>query len=114
MNNYIRLQNSRYGKWFNGKTLYRRMISSTAPKVTTDNTFVAKSHYWADKTVEDSIIEFAYLENSQNQRQPLPYTSNSGSTIKCFVNAENSIEIVTNSKAYSEVPVMFSILYTKK
>lgn len=100
------------GTWIDGKPLYRRVIETQAPVVTNDGTFSSSYNYISDN-IKNAFIEWSYLIDTDNQRMYLPYTTNGGYILKCFVNKDNSFTLTSNVKSFSEQPVVASILYTK-
>lgn len=100
------------GRWLNGKDLYRKVIITNAPAVATDGTYVSNNTHIADN-IDNGLIEFGYVVGSNGQRQPLPYTNNSGRMIKAFVDTDKTLYLTSNGTTYNNASVLVSVLYTK-
>lgn len=102
----------RIGTWIDGKPLYRKVIQTTAPTVSTDGTFSSNGTVIADG-VTNAIIEWGYVVDTDNQNMYLPYTTNNGYIIKCFINSSKALYLTSNGTSFSNKTVIISVLYTK-
>ncbi len=91
---------------------YQKIVTVTVPQVSTDGTYVGINHKFQEN-VDFCVIEWANLISATGQKQPLPYISNSGLTIKAFIDTDNGLYVASNGIAYNNSNIMARILYTK-
>lgn len=101
------------GTWIDGKPLYRKVISSTLPKVETENVRVTKTvSIGAD--IKTGFIEKAFYYNTKdNQIVPIPFTLLSGQLIQTYMVLDGSLRLLSNSTYTNEQPVTIIVCYTK-
>ena len=104
------------GTWINGKPLYRKVVTTTAPEVTTDGTYPTNLSKGFATNVDFAIIKEAYV-NVNNEWFTLPYILNGNGIIKAFINILSSgvvdLVIATNSTYFSKKTVTAIVEYTK-
>ena len=100
------------GKWIDGKTLYRKVINTTAPTCEQDGTYVTSTIDIADN-IDFAVIELGFIVDSANQKQTFPYINNSGNVIKAFINVNKQIHLAHNIKSYNGYAVTIIVKYTK-
>lgn len=99
------------GTWIDGKPLYRKVISSTLPKVTTENV-EAKKTVSIDADIGTGFIETAYC-NKDNQMLPMPFIFTGGQVIKSYIDLNGTIILSSNTTYTNEQPVTIIVCYTK-
>lgn len=106
-------EEQRIGTWIDGKPLYRKVISSTLPKVETENVRVIKTvSIGAD--IKTGFIEKAFYYNTKdNQIVPIPFTLLSGQLIQTYMVLDGSLRLLSNSTYTNEQPVTIIVCYTK-
>lgn len=101
----------RIGTWIDGKPLYRKVISSTLPKVTTEDVEARKS-VSIDADIGTGFIETAYC-NNYNQMLPIPFIFSGGQVIKAYIGLDGSITLSSNTAYTNEQQVIVIVCYTK-
>lgn len=99
------------GTWVDGKPLYRKVISSTLPKVTTEDVGVMKT-VSIDADIRTGFIETAYF-NKDNQMMPMPFIFIGGQIIKSYMGLNGTITLWSNTTYVNEQPVTIIVCYTK-
>lgn len=99
------------GTWVDGKPLYRKVISSTLPKVTTEDVGVMKT-VSIDADIRTGFIETAYF-NKDNQMMPMPFIFTGGQIIKSYMGLNGTITLWSNTTYVNEQPVTIIVCYTK-
>ena len=98
------------GTWIDGKPLYRKVIKTTMPTVSTDGTYVSK------QVSIGSSISYCYVAKAimeiSGQYYTLPYLNNAERIAKCFADL-SSINLVANGTAFSNGSVIVVVEYTK-
>ena len=105
-------EEQRAGTWIDGKKLYRKVISLTAPICEKDGTYVNQGCSISNN-IDFAVIELAFIKDEYNQIQTFPYITNSGYCIKAFIDLNKNINLTHNIKSYSSKTVSISVLYTK-
>lgn len=100
------------GKWIDGKTLYRKVIKPTCPSTTSNGIWATVRFKWADN-IDMAFIEWNFILDTYNQRQPLLYMTNSGYVTKAFIDESNNYYIANSNMDYNGNTITASILYTK-
>jgi hypothetical protein len=101
------------GTWINGKPLYRKVIETKNPVVSTDGGTQSKT------IVVDTNIEFIYIESaimiSSNNTYTTPTMTMSGNRVWRVDGdiANKGFQIFTNNTSWSELPVKVIVRYTK-
>ena len=99
------------GTWINGKPLYQKILQVSAPTTNSNGTFVSQNYNVADD-IEHCFITWAYVtENTQNQ--PLPYTTNTGYTLKAFITTGQVLYVSSSSTGFNGKPITLCVQYTK-
>ena len=101
-------EEQKIGTWIDGKPLYRKVISSTLPKVTTENV-EAKKTVSIDADIGTGFIETAYC-NKDNQMLPMPFIFTGGQVIKSYIDLNGTIILSSNT---NDQPVTIIVCYTK-
>ena len=113
MNNTYSTNEVKIGTWTNGKPLYRKVISSTLPKVETDNVRVIKT-VSIGANIKTGFIEKAFVYDTQaNQILPIPFTLLGGQLIQTTMSLDGSLKLFSNSTYTNEQPVTIIVCYTK-
>lgn len=99
------------GTWVDGKPLYRKVISSTLPKVITEDVGVTKI-VSIDADIKTGFIEAAYF-NKDNQMMPMPFIFTGGQIIKSYMGLNGTITLWSNTTYVNEQPVTIIVCYTK-
>ena len=106
------------GKWTNGKPLYRKVIETTTPTVTTDGTDVWK------QVIMDNI-DFGYMVNiftvsdnstTKNTRNIFWQGGTNRIRSNFLINKSNNkgvLEIVSNDSQWNNLSVIAIVEYTK-
>lgn len=102
---------TKIGTWVDGKPLYRKVISSTLPKVTTEDVGVTKT-VSIDADIRTGFIETAYF-NKDNQMMPMPFIFTGGQIIKSYMGLNGTITLWSNTTYVNEQPVTIIVCYTK-
>lgn len=100
------------GTWVDGKPLYRKVISSTLPKVETENVGVTKT-VSIGANIKTGFIETAYYYND-SQVVPIPFIFSSGQVIKAYIGLDGNITLSSNTTYTNEQKVTIIVCYTKK
>lgn len=101
------------GTWIDGKPLYRKVISSTLPKVTTETVAVTKK-IAIDADIKTGFIEKAfYYDNKDNQIVPIPFILAGGQVIKAYMGLNGSVMLSSNTTYTNEQLVTIIVCYTK-
>lgn len=101
------------GTWIDGKPLYRKIISSTLPKVTTDGTNVA-STVPINANIDFGYIEKAFYTDIYSGRITLPWITGSGRVIRAYLDVPGQqIALLSNTVDVNERPVTIIVCYTK-
>ena len=101
------------GKWINGKPLYRKVIETTNPVISTDGTTQSRT------VAVDPNIEFVYIESaimiSSTNTYTTPTMTMSGTRVWRVDGdiANKGFQIFTNNTSWSELPVKVVSRYTK-
>lgn len=98
------------GTWINGKPLYRKVIETTMPTVTTNGTYAENKKVNFATNVEFAKAEMYMIVG--DQRQMLPYVNNSGHFAKGFI-IGNDLVLTANGTGFSDDNVLAIIEYTK-
>ena len=104
-------EEQKIGTWIDGKPLYRKVISSTLPKVTTENV-EAKKTVSIDADIGTGFIETAYC-NKDNQMLPMPFIFTGGQVIKSYIDLNGTIILSSNTTYTNDQPVTIIVCYTK-
>lgn len=78
------------GTWTNGAVLYRKVIFNSLPKVTTDGTYVTKT-VPIGENINFGFVEKAFYSDSYGGRIPIPYVTNGGRFVKCYIDVTGKI-----------------------
>ena len=101
------------GTWIDGKPLYRKIISSTLPKVTTDGTNVT-STVPINANIDFGYIEKAFYTDIYSGRITLPWITGSGRVIRAYLDVPGQqISLLSNTVELNERPVTIIVRYTK-
>ena len=100
------------GEWIDGKPLYEKTITFTAPTVTTAGQYVTAYVNYNVPTIDTKFISEAFLIDGDNISRPLIYILNAGSQIKVSLTA-TQIQIVSGIVEYSGQPMYVTMRYTK-
>lgn len=101
------------GTWINGKPLYRKVIETTNPVVSTDGSTQSRT------VTVDQNIEFIYIESaimiSSTNTYTTPTMTMSGNRVWRVDGdiANKGFQIFTNNISWSELPVKVIAKYTK-
>lgn len=104
-------EEQKIGTWVDGKPLYRKVISSTLPKVITEDVGVTKI-VSIDADIKTGFIEAAYF-NKDNQMMPMPFIFTGGQIIKSYMGLNGTITLWSNTTYVNEQPVTIIVCYTK-
>lgn len=106
-------EEQKIGTWIDGKPLYRKIISSTLPKVTTDGTNVA-STVPINANIDFGYIEKAFYTDIYSGRITLPWITGSGRVIRAYLDVPGQqISLLSNTVELNEQPVTIIVCYTK-
>lgn len=100
------------GIWVNGKPLYRKLIFPSCPSTTEYGTYATSTSKIADN-IDTAFIEWSFIRDNANQKQPLLYVTNAGYVTKAFIDGSKQYYIANNNKDYNNCLITASILYTK-
>lgn len=107
------------GTWIDGKPLYRKIVTSAFPQVTSDGTQVYTSIDLSSLSPEEVIIEWANTFNAaKTSTQMFPIARNIGTTsnselIARVLYSSNYLYIYCKIQSYNTNTLIASILYTK-
>lgn len=100
------------GTWTNGAVLYRKVISSTLPKVTTDGTY-ARSTVQINENINFGYIEKAFYTDIYDGRITLPWITGSGRVIRAYLDVPGQqISLSSNATDVNERPVTIIVNFT--
>lgn len=100
------------GTWTNGAVLYRKVISSTLPKVTTDGTY-ARSTVQINENINFGYIEKAFYTDIYDGRITLPWITGSGRAIRAYLDVPGQqISLSSNATDVNERPVTIIVNFT--
>lgn len=100
------------GTWTNGAVLYRKVIFSSLPKVTTDGTYVTKT-VSIGENINFGFVEKAFYSDSYGGRVPIPYVTNGDRTVKCYIDVVGkNIALSTNGTSTNDYPVAVVVDFT--
>lgn len=100
------------GTWTNGNVLYRKVIFSSLPKVTTDGTYVTKT-VPIGENINFGFVEKAFYLDSYGGRVPIPYITNAGRIVKCYIDVSGkNVVLVTNGTSTNDYSVAVVVNFT--
>lgn len=121
VNGYVNYSTTeqKIGTWIDGKPLYRKIVTSAFPQVTSDGTQVYTSIDLSSLSPEEVIIEWANTFNAaKTSTQMFPIARNIGTTsnselIARVLYSSNYLYIYCKIQSYNTNTLIASILYTK-
>lgn len=103
------------GYWIDNKPIYRKVITTTLPTVSTDGTYPSNKSVAVGASVS-TIVNLRGIMVLPNSGKPqsyvLPYINNSGRIAKMF-HENSNILLAANGTAFSNASVTIIIEYTK-
>jgi len=100
------------GTWVNGKPLYQKTITTTAPTVATAGTYVVITVPHNVSNVDTIFTPCAFVKDSSNIARMMPYTVNAGYQIKANP-GRSSIQFTSAIKDFNGCTCYITIQYTK-
>ena len=106
-------EEQRIGTWVDGKPLYRKVISSKLPKVTTEGSYVTKT-IPIGVDIDFGFTEKAFYTDVYNGRISLPWITGNGSVIRGYLDVPGQqISLSSSATDTNEQPVTIIVCYTK-
>lgn len=100
------------GTWVNGKPLYQKTITTTAPTVATAGTYVVITVPHNVSNVDTIFTPCAFVKDNSNIARMMPYTVNAGYQIKANP-GRSSIQFTSAIKDFNGCTCYITIQYTK-
>ena len=100
------------GTWINGKPLYQKTITTTAPTVATAGTYVVVSVAHGVSNVDVIFTPCAFVKDNSNIARMMPYTVNAGYQIKANP-GRSGIQFTSAIKDFNGCTCYITIQYTK-
>jgi len=100
------------GTWVNGKPLYQKTITTTAPTVATAGTYVVVTVPHNVSNVDTIFTPCAFVKDNSNIARMMPYTVNAGYQIKANP-GRSGIQFTSAIKDFNGCTCYITIQYTK-
>ena len=100
------------GTWIDGKPLYQKTITTTAPTVATAGTYVVVTVPHNVSNVDVIFTPCAFVKDNSNIARMMPYTVNAGYQIKANP-GRSSIQFTSAIKDFNGCTCYITICYTK-
>ena len=111
------------GRWIDGRPLYQKLVVTNTPSVSSNGTYAEVHKQYLDETINYAFIEAVWYQDSNAQKQPLPYINASGYMMKAFIStpqiisgvtyADQHLIVLSNGTAYNSGNIYAVIKYTK-